>query len=107
MKVLIALALGLVVILIAAQNWRRAVKSVFLIVVIEGALRKWLFPQASDIIYFLKDFVMMGAYLRFFLFSPKERKPALTLSVVNILIVMSAIWCFYQMFNPGLGSVLA
>jgi hypothetical protein len=37
-----------------------------ILVVLEGALRKWVLPQASQFIYFLKDFVLIGAYLRYF-----------------------------------------
>lgn len=106
MKVLITLLLGLVVISIAASNWKRSLKAVFFIVVFEGALRKWVLPGASDIIYFLKDFVLLGAYLRFFVFSPKERKFALKLSTINILLTIAAAWCLFQAFNPSLGSVL-
>jgi hypothetical protein len=40
----------------------------------EGALRKWVLPQASEMIYFLKDVVLIGAYLNFYAFSvPKDK----------------------------------
>ncbi|MDY7015804.1 MAG: hypothetical protein SVX43_19855, partial [Cyanobacteriota bacterium] len=68
MKILLALAIIIPIFLASFSNWKGAVKAVFFILVIEGALRKWILPQASDAIYFLKDFVLLAAYLRYFLF---------------------------------------
>ena len=52
---------------VSSLNWRLSVKAIFVIIILEGVLRKWVLPQASDLIYFLKDLVLLGAYLRFFL----------------------------------------
>jgi hypothetical protein len=87
-------------------NWRSAVKAVFFILVIEGTLRKWILPQASDFIYFLKDLVLFGAYLHYYILSNSQRQLLIKHRIVTILIIFVAAWCTYQAFNPSLGSPL-
>ncbi|WP_201278375.1 hypothetical protein [Scytonema millei] len=101
---LIAAIAVLCIIGVSALNWRGSVKAVFLILVIEGALRKWVLPQASDAIYFLKDLVLLGAYLQYFIFS--NRRFAIQNRTISILIIFVTIWCVLQVFNPSLGSPL-
>ncbi|PSR17667.1 hypothetical protein C8255_11435 [filamentous cyanobacterium CCP3] len=97
------LAVGLVV-LISAQDWRRSIKAVLLLVVLEGVLRKWVLPQASQLIYFLKDFVLIGAYLRYFLLSPAQTRLFVQNPLVLVLVGCMAVWGGVQAFNPSLGS---
>lgn len=100
---LLAIAL---IFLLSAQNWRRSIKAVLILVVLEGALRKWVLPQASQFIYFLKDFVLIGAYLRYFLLSPVSTQLFLRHPFVLVLIGCMAIWGGVQAFNPSLGSLV-
>jgi hypothetical protein len=57
--------LVLLIIFGSSQNWKLSIKSILVIVLFEGALRRWVFPQARDLIYFLKDFILIGAYIGF------------------------------------------
>lgn len=103
-KILLVLVASLALISISAQNWRRSVIAALVIAVLEGALRKWLFPQSSQLIYFLKDFILIGAYLQFFYF---DRSPRLQLPYKNLILSMiglSLAWGLIQAFNPSLGS---
>ncbi len=106
MKLLIVLFICVIIFYLSALKWRRAVKAVFLLLVIEGALRKWVLPQASEMMYFLKDLVLLGAYFNFYLFSAADKRLLLKFSVINILIYIAMGWCVFQAFNPSLGSPL-
>ena len=108
MKLIIALLAGVVIFYLSALKWRRSLKAVFILLVFEGALRKWVLPQASEMIYFLKDVVLIGAYLNFYAFSvPKDKLPRKGgRKIVNILIFIAMGWCIFQVFNPSLGSPL-
>jgi hypothetical protein len=98
----------LVIFYLSLQNWRISVKTILILVVIEGALRKWLLPQSSQFIYFLKDIVLLGAYLRYYFFSPSESgfrikgNPGAEALISVVLLVTG--WCLFQAFNPSLGS---
>ena len=106
MKLVLGLFAGVIIFYLSALKWRRSVKVVFILLVFEGALRKWVLPQASEMIYFLKDAVLLGAYLNFYGFSSvKEKLPAQG-KIVNILIFIASGWCIFQVFNPSLGSPL-
>lgn len=92
------------VLLLSIQDWRRSIKAVLVLVVIEGALRKWIFPQASEVIYFLKDFVLIGAYIRYFLLSAVQIHLFTQKPLILLLVSCTAIWAGVQAFNPSLGS---
>lgn len=100
---LASFVVGLVV-LLSAQDWQRSVKAVLVLLVLEGALRKWVLPQASQFIYFLKDFVLIGAYLRYFLLSTVQTRLFTQTPFILLLIVCMFIWASVQVFNPSLGS---
>ncbi len=110
MKLLIGLLVGVVIVYFSALKWRRAVKAVFILIVIEGALRKWVLPQASEMIYFMKDIVLLGAYLNFYCFPVSDiisdKKIIPKGNIINILILIAIGWCLFQVFNPSLGSPL-
>lgn len=105
MKQMIVLLFGISIYCFAFLNWRSVVKLALVIVIIEGALRKWVFPQASDFIYFLKDFVLLGAYIKYYLSS--EPKYPFRLDGLTWPMGMAFIWCLFQVFNPNLGSPIA
>ncbi|MCB0212172.1 MAG: hypothetical protein KDJ52_22705, partial [Anaerolineae bacterium] len=93
-----------VIFLFAAQDWQRAIKLALILVVLEGALRKWVLPQASELIYFLKDIVLLGAYISYY-HSPIRRQgtPAQK-SIFQFWLVLMTLWCMAEVFNPRLGS---
>lgn len=100
---LIGFFAAIAVILLASINWKLSVKTVLVLVIIEGALRKWAFPQASQLIYFLKDFVLIGAYLAYFTAKQKNRLPIKDRTIKGMAYLM-AFWCAFEVFNPSLGS---
>ena len=102
--ILLGLIGGGLITYIASLNWRRAVMAALVIVVLEGVLRKWVLLQASEVIFFLKDFVLLGAYLSFFCNSsiPKKRIPYR--DTIKLLLSLFTVWALVQVFNPALGS---
>lgn len=107
MKIILALSAVALIFYWSFKDWRRSIKSVFFILTIEGALRKWVLPQASEAIYFLKDLVLLGAYFRYFIFRGKDRFFPISNTPINIAIFVSAGWCIFQSLNPNLGSFVA
>lgn len=94
------------IICLAWSDWRRAVKCVFVLVLFEGALRKWFLPSASELIYFAKDAILAGAYLGFFC----ERRPSLSAQFPSLPIGLYMLCCLGVAacaFHPNIGSPLA
>ncbi|MHC5720587.1 MAG: hypothetical protein ACYTX0_53350, partial [Nostoc sp.] len=98
----------LLILYLSVQNWRTSIKTILVLVVIEGALRKWVLPQGSQFIYFLKDIVLIGAYFRYYILSSTEKNfrikgNSAAETIASIILLLTA-WCLLQVFNPSLGS---
>src|SRR4030095_2974076 len=98
----IALFGAIILFLISTRDWRRSVKAALVLAVIEGAIRKWVLPQASDLVYFLKDIILLGAYARYFIFEHKSKRAALP--ELKILLWIAMILIGLQVFNIRLAS---
>lgn len=98
------IAIGIVaiffLIFLSALDWKKSVFFVLVFIILEGVARKWILPQVSQYIYFIKDIVFIGAYIKYFLIEKNKIKK----HGINILIYPLAIWSFVQAFNPSLGS---
>ncbi|MBD2437143.1 hypothetical protein [Nostoc sp. FACHB-110] len=106
-KILLALTLLIIICIIFTNlNWRQLVKATLFLIVFDGVMRKWILPQASNVIYLFKDIVLLIAYIKFFLFYRTDFqliKNKYT-SIVHIFLFISSIWLIFQSFNPDLGS---
>jgi hypothetical protein len=94
------------IILLAMMNWRRAVYAAMIVALFEGAIRKWIFPQGSELVYFFKDIILFGAYIKFFIFPDPDiqawrvRAPTTLIAIVCISLVM------FGALNPNIGSII-
>ncbi len=59
---ILVVALSVLAILWGYRRWRVAVQAAVVLLVFEGALRKWVFPGAQDLVYFAKDLLLLGVY---------------------------------------------
>lgn len=92
----------------SVRNWRQAIRFALVLLVFEGAIRKWLLPGAQDLIYFAKDVILLGAYGGFFrarAAGTVRYKPP-TLPVLYFVLGMSAVLGVLDIFNPNLPNLL-
>lgn len=90
----------------SVRRWRLAVQAGMLLLVFEGAIRKWVFPGAQDLVYFAKDVLFLGAYLGFF--RDRQHLP-LRYPQAPLLyggLALGAVLGLLQVFNPRLPSLL-
>jgi hypothetical protein len=89
----------------AFRSWRRAILVAMWLLVIEGALRKWVLPGAQDIVYFAKDVLLLAAYLGFL----RDREQVRDLLVISrplaALLLAAAGFGLVQVFNPALPNL--
>jgi hypothetical protein len=90
----------------AFRNWRAAVKGALVLLVVEGAIRKWVFPGSQQVVYFAKDFLLLGAYAGYFSAGPVLWRSAPRLPLIGALLAVTAIWGALQVFNPRLPTPL-
>lgn len=92
--------------LLAVRYWRGAIFGVFVLLVFEGALRKWAFPWAQAQIYLVKDAVLLAAYMGF-VFSTANSQPAFKeLNLIKAVLVLAFAFGCFELLNPNSPSVL-
>jgi hypothetical protein len=100
---LIAAVGGMATITAAYADWRMAVKFAFVLVLFEGAIRKWILPQASEVVYFAKDAVLVGAYLRYYVDRTAPWTVLFRHAPVN-LILAACVMVALSALHPNIGS---
>lgn len=53
-------------VVVAVRHWERGIQIILMVVIIEGAVRKWFLPSASELVYFYKDFLMAATLIGYF-----------------------------------------
>lgn len=96
---------GLAALLWAVRRWRTGLQVAMVLVVFEGAVRKWLLPGAQDLIYFAKDVVLLGVYIGYLREAPRLRNRIASLPLLYPLLGMTAFFGLLQVFNPNLPNL--
>lgn len=102
---MVGAAAVLVITMFTFSNWRMGVKIAFVMVLFEGAIRKWLLPGAQELAYFAKDMFLIGAYFRFF-FSPDMDIRSWKIKAPAGAIILCCALLSFSALNPNIGSVL-
>lgn len=90
----------------SVRRWRLAVQYAMVLLIFEGAIRKWVFPGAQDLIYFAKDVLLLGAYVGYFRERPRLRHRMPSTPALYGILLMSALIGLLQIFNPNLPNLL-
>jgi hypothetical protein len=86
--------------------WTQAAAASLILMFVDGALRKWAFPQYADFIYWIKDILLAGAYLRFYGARLLRQERLVPHSPLNGPIAVVLIWGLAEGFNPNLPNLL-
>src|SRR6202048_3267714 len=93
--------------LLAVRYWQRALFGVFVLLVFEGALRKWAFPWAQAQIYLVKDLILLGVYLGFILDGRRKLLPSPKgVGLIKNVCVLSVVFGCFEVLNPNSPSIL-
>jgi hypothetical protein len=91
---------------LAIRYWQHALFGVFVLLVFEGALRKWAFPSAQAQIYLVKDVILLAVYLGFIL-DGRRNQPALTgVGLIKIVVAVGFLFGCIELLNPNSPSIL-
>src|SRR5204863_9581992 len=92
--------------LLAVRYWRGSLFAVFVLLVFEGALRKWAFPWSQAQLYLVKDAILLAVYLGFMLDSGRKISAPKGVSLIKIVLVISFVWGCIEVVNPNSPSIL-
>jgi hypothetical protein len=90
----------------AIARWREAVQVVLVLLVLEGAIRKWLFPGAQDLVYLAKDVIVVGVYLGFLRSRERFRLRLPQLPILYSALGLGVLVGLMEIFNPRLPNLL-
>lgn len=102
---LLLMIAGLAAVVWSVRRWRQAVQLAMVLLILEGAIRKWVFPGAQDLIYFAKDVILLGAYAGFFRERHRGRRIPPAAGLVALL-TAAALYGLLQVLNPLLPNLL-
>lgn len=80
--------------------WKKALGAFFVLVLIEGALRKWVLPGYSQVLYILKDFVLAAALVIYLIHAPSNHMAALRRFWLYPVLMLYLWWAAFEAFNP-------
>src|SRR6202048_5624946 len=92
--------------LLAVRYWQRALFGVFVLLVFEGALRKWAFPWAQAQIYLVKDVILLGVYLGFILDGRRRLPSPKGVGFIKNVLGLSFVFGCFEVLNPTSPSIL-
>jgi len=84
---------------ISVFYWRGVLLFIPFWVLVEGYVRRNYFPSFH--ILFIKDFLLLGVYLRFFLMYFKGNVRLTVTPSINLILVVLLSWYLIELFNPN------
>ncbi len=85
--------------------WRPAVQVAVVLAIVEGALRKWVFPEYAQWVYLAKDVLLLGAYVGFFLPRVLRRqRPGVRHAAAAPLVLLGLVGVV-ELLNPALPNL--
>lgn len=87
-------------------KWRAGVATALVLVVVEGALRKWVFPEWQELIYWSKDVALAGAYVRFYGARMIDHESIVPAHPINKWLVPLIVWGLAEVLNPNLPNLM-
>jgi hypothetical protein len=92
---------------LAIRYWQRALFAVFVLMVFEGALRKWAFPWAQAQVYLVKDAILLAVYLGFLLDSGIKNLPSPKgIGLIKTVVIVTFVFGCIEVLNPNSPSIL-
>lgn len=92
--------------LVSFLFWKKAILFFIFWVLISGAVRKWLLPGSSDIVYLYGYAILGGIYVRYFKERFETHSRLFIAHPVNVYILFLFIWGLACMLNPQLPNPL-
>jgi hypothetical protein len=103
---LLIVLLGGAVAVWSVKRWRLAIQVGMVLLIFEGAIRKWLLPGAQDLVYFAKDAFFLGAYVGFLQARSRLRLWYPQMPLLYAGFFLAALFGLFEVFNPQLPNFL-
>ena len=92
--------LGLALIGACVRNWEFGIKAILVVVVLEGAVRKWFLPSFSELVYFYKDVLMAATLIGYF--RKRRKTPFVIKRRLRLFSIAIGIFLVYGILSLGM-----
>jgi hypothetical protein len=97
---IILMVAGLALLVAAARDWILGIKALLVIVIIEGAIRKWFMPSASELVYFYKDILMFAIIAGYY--KKRDKTSFVIKAQLKTVTVLLGVFLLYALGSMGL-----
>lgn len=97
---IILIVAALALIFKSLRDWTFGIKTLLVVVVIEGAVRKWFMPSVSDLVYFYKDILMLVVLFGYF--KKSGRTPLVIKGQLKSVTLLLGVFVLYTLGSMGL-----
>ena len=94
------LVLAPLLVVVAVRNWERGIQIVLVVVIVEGAVRKWFLPSVSELVYFYKDVLMVATLAGYF--RKRNKTPLVIQRRLKLLSIALGVFLLYTIFSLAL-----
>jgi len=96
----VIIIIGLVLIVAAVRDWPFGIKTLLVVVIVEGAIRKWFMPSATELVYFYKDALMIATLVGYF--RKRGKTPLAIKKYLKSLLLILGVFVLYTLLSMGL-----
>jgi hypothetical protein len=95
----VLMIIGLGLLIAGVRDWTFGIRVLLVVVIIEGAIRKWFMPSASEFVYFYKDVLMIAILFGYW---RKLGKPHLLIKRhLKVFLVILGVFLLYTLASMG------
>lgn len=98
----VLLVLAPVLVILAVRNWERGIQIILVVVIVEGAVRKWFLPSASEFVYFYKDVLMVATLIGYI--RKRRKTPFVIQRRLRVLLIALGVFLLYTVLSMGLAG---
>jgi hypothetical protein len=87
----------------AWRNWEFGIKALLVVLIVEGAVRKWFLPSASEWVYFYKDFLMVVIVISYLTKGPRQPlRIKHAIKIFSVTLIAFALYGVASISNPSM-----
>ena len=95
------------IVLLSYLFWKKAILIFLIWITLSGAVRKWLLPNFSDLVFLFNHALLGGIYVRYSIEQLKNRSPLFIKHPITIFLSAFFFWGLACAFNPKFCEALA
>jgi hypothetical protein len=86
-------------VIIAIRKWELGIQTILVVIIVEGAVRKWFMPSATEAVYFYKDVLMAATLIGYF--RKRRKTPFIVKNRLRLFLITISVFLLYVVISIG------